>query len=378
MSKQAIQDIADMFRAVDAKKHQEPTPDTPKPKAKKEKKVKKSGKDPQYRNICFTLNNYTDEDHKAVLGMTCKYMIVGEEVGGEKGIPHLQGYMEFASSTRFSTIKKSMPKAHIERRYGNAKQAIDYCKKEGKFVEIGSRSEQGKRTDLDEVADMVKSGASSAAIAEVYPKSYILHGNGIERLRTMKYTDRSGPPCVTWLWGLTGTGKTRTAVESHSDYYMKDSTMWWNGYEQQTAIIIDDFDGRWPFRDFLKLLDRYPYQGQCKGGYVKINSPYIYITCEFPPEKFWRGNELAQVTRRLTTVTEMPPQNSAAKVYKDTNIVSKEEIVGSSRLPLLCSEQSHHSAAAEVAGNTIQPLLAPQKPEPSYAGLSVRDLLGII
>lgn len=275
-------------------------------------------KDPQYRNVCFTLNNYTQEEYTNIIGMTCRYMVVGKEVG-ESGTPHLQGYIEFAGSVRFSTLKRNMPRAHIERRYGTALQASNYCKKDGDFTEVGSLSQQGKRSDLDDVVEMVEAGASTAEIAEVFPKSYVMYGTGIERLRAARYTDRVEAPCVTWLWGTTGTGKTRTATESHASYYIKDGTMWWNGYEQQEAIIIDDFDGAWPFRDLLRLLDRYPYQGQFKGGYIKVNSPFIYITCEHEPSHYWKDNELAQVERRLTTVTCLSPRRGAAEVAGNTS-----------------------------------------------------------
>lgn len=109
----------------------------------------------------------------------------------------------------------------------------------------------------------------------------------------------------------------RQPVEKHKTYYIKDGTQWWDEYEQQEAIIIDDFDGKWPFRDLLRLLDRYPYQGQFKGGYVPINSPFIYITCEHPPDWFWgpmakapltgdrSANELAQMLRRIDEIVHV-------------------------------------------------------------------------
>jgi len=272
-----------------------------------------------FRNCCFTLNNWTEEEFDSLKSMSqVRYMVIGKEVG-EEGTPHLQGYVEFTNSKKLVTLKKINSRIHWERRFGTAKQASTYCKKDNDFIEVGEMSQQGKRSDLDDVVEMVEKGSSSAEIADTFPKSYLMYGNGIERLRAAKYTDRSEPPCVTWLWGKTGTGKTRTAVESHSSFYIKDGTMWWNGYEQQEAIVIDDFDGRWPYRDFLRLLDRYPYQGQFKGGYLKINSPFIYITCEFPPEHFWADNELAQVTRRLTSVKELVTEAAEAEVAGNTS-----------------------------------------------------------
>ena len=98
---------------------------------------------------------------------------------------------------------------------------------------------------------------------------------------------------------------------------MKDGTPWWDGYTNQDVILIDDFDGKWPFRDLLRLLDRYPYQGQIKGGYVKINSPHIYITCEFPPADIYQpGNELNQIIRRLDIILQCNENHTISEIDK--------------------------------------------------------------
>lgn len=88
------------------------------------------------RKWCFTINNYNDEDidtvTQLVLGGGVKY-IYGKEVG-ESGTPHLQGYLEFKNARSFSSIKKILPKAHLEKAKGSTKQNYDYCSKEGDFV----------------------------------------------------------------------------------------------------------------------------------------------------------------------------------------------------------------------------------------------------
>jgi len=259
----------------------------------------------QARNLCFTLNNPREDDAEAILAWESKYVVVGQEVGDEKGTPHLQCYIEWASPKRFETLKKLDPRIHWEARKGTAAQAADYCKKDGSFKERGVLSAPGKRTDLDTVGAMVVAGAPIAAVAAAHPGTFIRYGKGIVGLKAALMVHRTVRPSVRWRYGPTGVGKTHQAASLHGDYYLKDSTQWWDGYEQQAAIVVDDFDGKWPYRDLLRLFDCYKYQGQYKGGYVPINSPFIYITAEHPPSHFWQGTELAQVMRRLESVTHV-------------------------------------------------------------------------
>lgn len=251
------------------------------------------------RNWVFTLNNYTGEDELAMQGYTCSYLVYGREVAPTTGTRHLQGYIEFAQAKRIGTITKAFKGIHLEKRRGTAQQAATYCKKGGDFFERGEISQQGKRTDLEEVAQMVADRKTTEEIAEAYPETFIKYHRGIQELKGTLMKHRTEQPTVVWLHGKTGVGKTRFPHDNHDTVYIKDGTQWWNGYEQQEAIVIDDFDGKWPFRDLLRLLDRYQYQGQTKGGYVKINSPWIYITASYEPEHFWGGDDLEQIERRI-------------------------------------------------------------------------------
>ncbi len=258
------------------------------------------------RGWCFTLNNPLDDEIKLIKEIECRYVIYEPEIG-QSGTPHLQGYVEFDQIKRLSALKKILERAHWEARRGTPQEASQYCKKEGKQVERGELPKQGKRSDLTEIAERVRDGVSLAEIAEEKPALYAMFHRGLEALQYIQRKDRTESPTVTWLWGKTGSGKTRQATKANS-FYIKDSTKWWDGYDQQEVIVIDDFDGSWPFRDLLRLLDRYPYQGQTKGGYVKINSPHIYITCDKPPENFWFGGEFEQIRRRISVVTEVLSQ----------------------------------------------------------------------
>lgn len=237
------------------------------------------------------------------------FLIVGEETCPTTGRIHYQGYVEWTSKRKLTVLKKLSPTIHWETAKGTAQQNIDYCSKENKLVIVKGRPAcgQGHRSDLDEIKSLLDEGKDMLTVAEEHFGAFCRYGRAFKEYKNLKMLDRKQPPLVSWYWGLSGAGKTRKAVEffENGEFYIKDGTQWWDGYETFQGIIIDDFDGRWPFRDLLRLLDRYPYQGQIKGGYVKINCTHIFITCEFPPQHFWFGNELEQILRRLTFVEEI-------------------------------------------------------------------------
>lgn len=236
---------------------------------------------------------------------------------GEKGTPHLQGCIYYKNARQFKTVKHAFPRANIQpaRDYD---RLVTYCSKEDTRIspglESGVKPTKGRRTDLEEVANKIRSGSSPSSIASEHPDMFIKYHKGIFALSNELQQHRTTKSVNTWICGKAGVGKTKYVFDHHNrnDIYVKDGTMWWDGYKNQSVILIDDFDGRWPYRDLLRLLDTYPYQGQVKGGYVKINSGFIYITCELSPDEIpWNPdtrirtddeNALEQVKRRLDAI----------------------------------------------------------------------------
>jgi len=263
----------------------------------------------RHRSFCFTINNpdHSDLFGARLLARAAKYAIIGKETGAN-GTPHLQGYISLNHPCSFERMKKALPRAHIETSSGSDLQNQKYCSKEGDFEEWGEPSEgQGSRVDLHEIAGLIRAKlVTLEGIMFDYPEIYFRYSTAIGRMMAAAMPPRETAPTVSWIWGKAGVGKTRYCVEKHPTHYIKDNTMWWDNYTQQDAIIIDDYDtDSIPYRTFLRILDRYKYQGQVKGGYVNVNSPFIYITSEFPPDYFWEGNALAQVLRRIAIVQEL-------------------------------------------------------------------------
>lgn len=57
------------------------------------------------RAWCFTLNNYSEKEYETIKGVSCRYIVVGKEVG-DSGTPHLQGYIEFDNPRVMAGVKK--------------------------------------------------------------------------------------------------------------------------------------------------------------------------------------------------------------------------------------------------------------------------------
>lgn len=278
------------------------------------------------RGWCFTQHNYNDSIGNGLTPLRVinnilreyqengiKYMIVGKEICPTTKAKHLQGYLFFKNARHFKAVKKLF---HITVRLvsanGSPKQNQKYCSKEGNYVEKGDVPQAGARTDIYEALETAKTGVTYQELLEKHPEVVVKYNNSMTKILDLYTTKRNQPPWVAWVWGSTGCGKTRYATEIEPEsYYIKDHSIWWNGYSQQKVIIIDDFE-TWNFRDLLRLLDRYPYQGQIKGGYIQINSPKIVITCDREPKDCFIGykKELPQLLRRITEIKNLTIGNT--------------------------------------------------------------------
>ncbi len=85
-------------------------------------------------NWGFTLNNWTEEEHAALISKfeTEKYLI-SKEKGKKEETPHLHGYINLKMKKRFSTMQGVNKRLHWEK-VKNVKNYIEYVIKEGDFV----------------------------------------------------------------------------------------------------------------------------------------------------------------------------------------------------------------------------------------------------
>jgi len=263
------------------------------------------------RAYVFTLNNWTEEEYQNIITkLNYQYIAIGDEIAPETGTPHLQGYIYFARETSRNTIKKAIPRAWYRRAKGTANQNLKYVSKTLLKYEDGVKPEQGKRKDIDEIKQYIKTtpNPNMRDIIENCATSY----QGIKTAEVLlKYLepprDPRHPPTILWYYGDTGTGKTRHAYENYPQAYFKETGhKWWCGYDQHETVIIDDmrFD-TFPWATLLRITDRYPNQVECKNGNRQLTAKTIIITSPYSPHEMFEGKiteNIGQFIRRITEI----------------------------------------------------------------------------
>lgn len=265
----------------------------------------------------FTLNNPTDSDESNLAGLVtaeiAKTILYGREVG-ESGTPHLQGCVIFENPVRMAGIRKTFEDASVSSCHlskGKSRKAlVTYCKKDGDWVCHGPDPGipgQGARTDLKDAAMELLHHRSMFEFKCKYPHMYVKYHRGFEKLLVKESVARVNPPIVTWIYGPTGTGKTRFVFEEEKreDLWIASVTLqWFDGYDGHPAVLIDDFRASYcPYHHLLRFLDRYPMPVPVKGGFTDWSPIRIYITTvKHPSETYNVDEDIAQLIRRITNI----------------------------------------------------------------------------
>lgn len=271
----------------------------------------------------FTLNNYCDTDvsqltdsmrstDQGSVGSKTSYAIFGKEIG-ESGTPHLQGFLMLKNQAKFAYVKELLSQqfvtrgVHIEQGLGTPIQAMEYCKKDGQYLETGVPPKgQGARSDLAQIQQELNEGATDAEIATAHFSKWVVYRRSFTAYRNlMSQNEVRHVPEVIVLWGPTGTGKTRQVHQALGSLWSWPGGKWFDGYQDQDNALFDDFDGDLPFRLLLRLLDRYRLQVPVKGGFAWWNPKTIWITSNKKVEEWYPFEDISPLMRRITRVTHV-------------------------------------------------------------------------
>lgn len=268
------------------------------------------------RGWCFTLNNYTSCEHAELLGAESVYLCIGEEVG-ESGTPHLQGYIYFRTEKSLRQCRLLSDRAHWEIARGSPEDNLAYCSKDGKFEERGqipmSKKRKAKASGdaeierWDNARKAAKTGDFESIPSDIYLRYY----------RTLKEIAKDNMPkpgdaadlTGVWIYGPAGCGKSRSARELYPGAYFKMCNKWWDGYQSEEHVIIDDLDKKHDvLGHHLKIwADRYSFLAETKGGAIHIRPKTIVVTSQYSIDEIWEDQETRDALKRRFAVTEMVP-----------------------------------------------------------------------
>jgi len=271
---------------------------------------------PNVRRICFTLNNWNEDDYRRITSNPAwSYGIIGKEIGDSK-TPHLQGYLELVKKTRWITVKKLIgARAHLEVAKGTAKQNIAYCSKDNDVYTWGEpRVNAGKRSDLDALRAAISAGKSELELAQLdayakYP-SFVQTYKQLTYINTLKKMDLKlrewqekildivlgpvHPRKVHWCWEAKGaTGKTTLAkflVRNHDAQYFS------TGKHSDVAhaynnsnIVIFDFSRtqaeRIPYAILEQLKNGFMFSGKYQSATKQFEPPHVVCFANFEPDR---------------------------------------------------------------------------------------------
>ncbi len=101
-----------------------------------------------------------------------------------------------------------------------------------------------------------------------------------------------------WIFGEAGVGKSFYAQSKWKDgvFYKTPSNRWWDYYNGEKTVIVDEFVGGFLLSDLLLWADRYECKGEVKGAMIQLAHTTTVILSNLPPWDLYPN--VAPVRRR--------------------------------------------------------------------------------
>lgn len=258
---------------------------------------------------------------------------------------HLQCAFTFARRYTLEQVKAMFECGHMHlepMRDRTGRKAYKYCKKDGKYTTVGEQPDADKPALTYEQRRELKRQASEAANANfmqlikedpfvplvdhlLYAPLYKQHRQYWQEVQA-KYQREAAVALrdvrVFVFWGNTGTGKTWKARQmakqlypEHEPYMISavaGTPMWWDQYNGEKVIILDDLsvnrERSITMTELKRLLDKYPCRLAVKGSHTMAKWDTVYITTNENPTTWFQNDskeDYAAVQRRLHVIEHM-------------------------------------------------------------------------
>ena len=206
----------------------------------------------------------------------------------QDGTLHVHAFIKYHSKVTFGAHRWDLiaPDKIYHGNYQAARSwsaVSQYCQKGGDFIAsfdtaaaAGKRAARNQHLLEGDLQELVTSGF----LPLTQLKSVYMARNLFAQL-TAPLTRPE--VCGIWIYGPPGIGKSHYVRTKESDLFIKAQNKWFDGYTNQTAILLDDFDhqGVCLFH-YLKIwADKWPCSGEVKGDTVALRHERFYVTSNF-------------------------------------------------------------------------------------------------
>lgn len=287
------------------------------------------------RRWVLTQNNYTEEEVQIIvekLGDTNSKIVmrcqIAKEVG-EKGTPHLQGYIHFHNSKTRSALDKwfGFHWKDSQMAKGTDFENHNYTAKDGDIVvQYGEiPREEGELDIWERIVIHIDEGMSTENIVRLYPstalrciKAIHMYRLDIDR-RAAQWRDVE----VIYLHGTTGSGKTRFVMETHGYHnvhrVLETGSGKFDGYAGQDVLLFDEFRSQFKLGDLLNWFDGYPLELPARYANRMAKFTKVYIVSN------WRFNEQYTQSRDAMTPTYNAFLRRISKIEHDFSWTPEDE-----------------------------------------------------
>ena len=222
------------------------------------------GNNSQSRKWALVINNPLEAglDHSTIKEILQRfspaYYCMGDEIAST-GTYHTHLFFYAPSPVRFSTVKNRFPTAHIEKAYGTVQDNRAYIRKDGQWADTdkaetsvpGTFEEWGeipperaeKHPEMFRLVQNIRDGMTTTEIIDDNP-AMAFRVRDIDLLRQVltaeKYAVENRPLEVSYLYGASGAGKTRSIYETHDPRSIYRVT----NYRASMGISFDGYHGQ--------------------------------------------------------------------------------------------------------------------------------------
>lgn len=234
----------------------------------------------------------------------------GQQELGDAGFLHWQFVVATKTKTSLAGLKTILGPScrglHAE--LSRSEAANEYVGKEDSRVmgpwEHGCKPiRRNSRVDWESVWSAAQSGDLASIPASVRVVSY-------RTLRAINSDYASPRPIVRtiWVfWGRSGTGKSRRAWDEAGlgSYGKCPRSKFWDGYQGQEHVVVDEFRGGIDISHVLRWCDRYPVRVEVKGSSRPLDATTLWFTSNVDPRMWYPELDpetLEALIRRLNII----------------------------------------------------------------------------